>query len=130
MKTLNDLSIGDILYRVRAGLIDITETKVNSEITKKTDGIIRVYHEGNGLESNSKNSCFVFKTSYNADYYFINKTEAIRFSKSQLIKELNKKILEARKAIKDVKKFRELHFDKLNLTHTDRHILQLEKELN
>ena len=129
MFTLNDLSIGSILYRVRSGSVEIIESKVTSEITKKTDGSIRVYHESYSLESNGNNKCFVFRSSYHTDYYFINKSEAFRYSKSQLIKELNNKISEAKKAIESVKEFRKLHYDKLNLTHTDSHIISLEKEL-
>jgi len=128
MKTLNDLSIGDVLYAVRSGRIDIEETKVFREITKKPDGTISVYHEGERLEEKSTSTYFTYKSYVNC-FYFINESEAIRYSKLQLIKDLNQKISDAKNAIKIVKDFRKVYWEALNLTHTDRHIAQLEKEL-
>ncbi|HEY1044973.1 MAG TPA: hypothetical protein VGF79_00945 [Bacteroidia bacterium] len=62
-------------------------------------------------------------------FYFVKESEAIRYCKAQMMKELFTKIKNAKSSIQSVKDFRNEHFELLNHDWTELQIQKLEAEL-
>lgn len=129
MKTLNDISVGDIFYFCISGDTNIKEVVLTSSITKKNKNLIEFYIDHEKLESDQNKTYLLLDKGHRKYYYFVNKTDAIRYAKAQTIKELFRLIDDAKKAINRVKDFRLNHWEDLNEKYTERHIILLEKEL-
>lgn len=62
-------------------------------------------------------------------FYFTIKSDAMRFCKSHLMKNLFDRINAAKEAIEEVKKFRSENFELLTHEWTERNIVKLEREI-
>lgn len=123
-KLLNNLTPDDFLFYVRTNEIAINKSRIkfvdSSEITINYGNS----HYGEKIKRDQKH---VFE--FEKIKFFVNETDAIRYAKSNLMKELFSKIEIAKKAIDDVKSFRYKNHELLNHDWTEMQINKLEKEI-
>lgn len=131
MKTFDQLTVGDKFYRVYKGQMkyDVKEVeKVEvKEITygySSDDKIPRFKTDSQEYGSYSRYSSH--KSMY---LYFTKETDAIRYCKAQMMKNLFILIDGAQRSIDAVKQFKVDNLELLNHTWTEEQIRKLEKEL-
>lgn len=132
MKTLNDLKVGDSLYRCSPGNTSITPWKVDYTIEKTKDDIIKLptYHSSISGKSSDTYIKILHSDGKTTHYiYFVNEIHAKRYAKAQMIKELHFLINQAKSYIQKVKDYRKDNWEFLNHDYTDKHLNSLEKEL-
>lgn len=129
MKNFSQLTVGDEIYRVRKEKMQVDCIKINKVDEKY------IYFDYDKKIERFKTMC-EFVNEYNRFserdlfYYFTIKTEAIRYAKTFLMKELFAKIKSAKDAINEIKEFRCNNYELLNHDWTEKQIRMLENQLN
>lgn len=128
MKKFKDFKIGDNIYFAKVGSIEYSSESI--------DNIQRGYflfEYGRLAVPDKLRSKRIIKHKENnyspPALYFANESDAIRYCKAQMIKELHRLIDTANEAIQKVKNFRKRNYHLLNKDWTEREILRLENEL-
>lgn len=132
MKTLNDLKVGDTLYQCSPGITSITPWKVEYNIEKLKDDIIKIHTYSSSIsgKSSAKYIKILHTDGKTTHYiYFVNEIHAKRYAKAQMIKELHFLINQAKSYIQKVKDYRQENWEFLNHEYTDKYLNDLEKEL-
>ena len=128
MKRFKDFKIGDNIYFAPVGSIYYSSKSVDTikrDIFSFKYGILTVPDK-----LRQKSIIKHKENNYSPQtLYFANESDAIRYCKAQMIKELHRLIDTANEAIKKVKNFRNRNYHLLNKNWTEMEILRLENEL-
>lgn len=125
MKTFNQLSIDDKIFVANVDSYRYEE----KNIVKITSEYFTYYYDSNEYRLAFKyiRDKKIYKES--REIFFANKTDAIRYCKAQMMKELFNLVESAHKEIEKIKKFRLDNIQLLNHDWTDSQINKLEKEV-
>ncbi len=126
MKTFNQLTVGDVIYKAYLERMDYKEYP----ICKIEDNTITYdYRETIPRWKEATKEVIARYRSESSYVVFANKTDAMRYCKAQMMKELFRKIEAAKKDIEEIKEFRKEHYELLNHEWTENKIHELETEL-
>ena len=127
MKNFIDLKIGDEFYYVEKGKTDIHNIEVNKISKDELITGVKIAYDLCVIRETINQKSAVFQ-EYNTTYtFFANKSEALRYSKLQALRELRKLKNDALNAIKKVKEFRLKYYEELNNVWIDKNIFELER---
>jgi hypothetical protein len=127
MKRFIDLKIGDEFYYVEKGKTDIHNIKVVKISKDELNTGVKIGYDLCVIRENI-NQKSAFFNQYSTTYtFFANKSEALKYSKSQALRELRKLKNDALSAIEKVKDFRLKYYEELNSVWIDKSILELER---
>jgi len=127
MKRFIDLKIGDEFYYVEKGKTYIHNIKVNKISIDELITGVKIGYDLCVIRENINKKSAVFH-QYSTTYTFLaNKSEALRYSKLQALRELRQLKDNALSAIEKVKEFRLKYHEELNSVWIDKSILELER---
>ena len=122
-KTFKELTVGDHVFSANGGSSEYKKEHVSSVSGSE----LKI-----GYNDLKRSDLSIIKKtgSYHSEtIYSTNESQIVRYCKSQLMKDMNSKILDVHNKLKKVQEFKLKNWDLLNNQYTETAIMELEKQV-